>query len=137
MNLLALSHLTADSAMTQKIERTLASAASRMTHASRAAPMMLAALSTYHRGMPQVVLVGDPAASESQALVRAAYASYLPSALIVRVFPAHQQRLASLLPWIGSLPDPNGRPAAYVCRDFACQLPAMTAGELALQLKAL
>ena len=137
MNLLTLSHLTADPAMTQKIERTLAGVASLAAQASRAAPMMLAALSTYHRGMPQVVLVGDPASEHARTLFRAAHERYLPSALIVPVSPAHQQRLASLLPWVGSLPDPHGRPAAYVCRDFACQLPARTAGELSSQLEAL
>src|SRR5688572_11321794 len=136
LNLLALSHLTADASMTEKIERTLAGVASRAAQAGRAVPMMLAALSTYHAGMPQVVLVGDPAAEDSRALSRAAHGRYLPSALFVPIAPARQQELVTLLPWIGSLSARNGRATAYVCRDFTCQLPALTAVELASQLKA-
>jgi hypothetical protein len=61
LNLLTLSHLTADPAMAQKIERTLAAFAGRAAQMGRAVPMMLSALSTYHAGMPQLVLVGDAA----------------------------------------------------------------------------
>jgi uncharacterized protein YyaL (SSP411 family) len=135
MNLLALSHLTADAAMTEKIERTLGGVASRAAQAGRAVPMMLAALSTYHAGMRQVVLVGDPASDDTGALHRAAHGRYLPSALIVPVVPAHQQQLARLLPWIGSMAARNGRATAYVCQDFACQAPTESADELASQLR--
>jgi uncharacterized protein YyaL (SSP411 family) len=135
MNLLALSHLTADASMTEKIERTLAAVAPRAAQAGRAVPMMLAALSSYHAGMPQVVLVGDPTAVDTRALHRAAHRRYLPSTLFVPVTPAHHERLAALLPWIGSMRPGNGRATAYVCEDFACQAPTQSADELALQLQ--
>ena len=136
MNLMALSHLTADASMTEKIERTLAGVASRAAQAGRAVPMMLAALSTYHAGMPQIVLVGDPAADDTRALSRAAHVRYLPSALFVPVAPARQQELATLLPWIGSLPARDGRATAYVCRDFTCEVGVSSADELASLMKA-
>ena len=135
MNLLALSHLTADASMTEKIERTLAGVASRAAQTGRAVPMMLAALSTYHAGTPQVVLVGDPTTDDSRALSRAAHGRYLPSALFVPVAPARQQELATLLPWIGSLSAPNGRATAYVCHDFTCEAPTQSPDELASLMK--
>jgi uncharacterized protein YyaL (SSP411 family) len=135
INLLALSHLTADASMTEKIERTLAGVASRAAQAGRAVPLMLAALSTYHGGMPQVVLVGDPAADDSRAMSRVAHGRYLPSALIVPVAPAYQEKLATLLPWIGSMPARNGRATAYVCRNFTCEVGVSSAEELASLLK--
>src|SRR5688572_11302738 len=134
LNLLVLSHLTADAAMTGKIERTLAGVASRAAQSGRAVPMMLAALSTYHAGMPQVVLVGDLSTDEGRALQRAAHRQYSPAALVVPVTPAHQQALAELLPWIGSMPARDGRPTAYVCRDFSCQAPTTKPEELAAQM---
>jgi uncharacterized protein YyaL (SSP411 family) len=69
-----------------------------------------------------------------RALCRAAHERYLPSALVVPVAPAHQQELATLLPWIASLPAPNGRAAAYVCRGFTCQAPIQSAEELISRL---
>jgi uncharacterized protein YyaL (SSP411 family) len=133
-NLLLLSHLTADAGMTSRIERTLAGVAARAAQSGRTVPMMLAALSTYHAGMPQVVLVGDLSSDEGCALQRAAYRQYSPAALVVPVTPQHQQALATRLPWIGSMTARDGRPTAYVCRDFSCQAPTTSADELAAQL---
>ena len=47
--------------------------------------MMLAALSTYHAGMPQVVIVGEPGAPDSRALARVVHRRYMPSAVIVPI----------------------------------------------------
>jgi uncharacterized protein len=134
MNLLLLSHLTADAAMTNKIERTLGAFASRAAQMGRAVPMMLAALSTYHSGMPQVVIVGDGASEEMRALRRAAHARYVPSALVVPVSMADRPTLARLLPWIDSMQPRDARATAYVCRDFTCRAPTTSAEELTLQL---
>jgi hypothetical protein len=134
LNLLSLSHLTGDQEMAARIERTLGSFASRAAQMGRAIPMMLAALSTYHAGMPQVVVAGDPAADDTRLLRRATYRQYRPSAIVVPVAPTHQDALARLLPWIGGMGMREGRAAAYVCRDFACQSPTSSAEGLASQL---
>ncbi len=59
MNLLVLSHLGVGD-FSDQITRTLGAFASRLAQSGRAAPMMLAALSTYHAGTPQLVIAGDP-----------------------------------------------------------------------------
>jgi uncharacterized protein YyaL (SSP411 family) len=97
--------------------------------------MMLAALSTYHAGMPQVVIAGDPDADDTRALMRAAHRQYAPSAVVVPVAPRHQPAIAALLPWVGSLAPRDRRATAYVCRDFACQAPTTSPAELASQLQ--
>jgi uncharacterized protein YyaL (SSP411 family) len=134
LNLLALAHLTGDAAMTQKIERTLAAFAPRLTHQGRAVPMMLAALSTYHAGMPQIVIAGDDTASDTRALTQVIRRRYLPTAVTVTVDPKHRDGLGRLLPWIVAMGPRDGRAAAYVCRDFACQAPAISPDDLARQL---
>ena len=134
INLLALSHLTGDDSMAEKIERTFGAFASRAAQIGRAIPMMMTALSTYHSGMPQVVLAGDPSASDTQTLTRAAYRRYMPTALIIPLTSRHREHVGRLLPWIGAMQPRNGRATAYVCRDFACQAPATSAEELVAQL---
>jgi uncharacterized protein YyaL (SSP411 family) len=134
LNLLALSHLTADAAMTERIEQTLGVFGTRASQFGRAVPMMLAALSTYHAGMPQVVLVGDPQAQETRMLARGARQHYVPAALIVPLAPRHRDALARLLPWTSGMQPRDGHPTAYMCRDFTCQAPTTSPAELAAQL---
>jgi hypothetical protein len=136
LNLLVLSHLTDDAAMRDRIERTLGVFGSRAAQMGRAVPMMLAALSTYHAGVPQIVLVGDPESPDTKALGNAVRRRYLPAAVVVPVRPAHQERLATLLPWTRSMRSRDGRATAYLCRAFACQAPTIDPAELARQLDA-
>ena len=58
-NLLLLAHLTGDHTYRARIEQTLGGAHVRVVGAGRSVPMMLVALSTWHAGVQQVVLVGS------------------------------------------------------------------------------
>jgi uncharacterized protein YyaL (SSP411 family) len=81
-----------------------------------------------------LTLVGDPGDSRTQALVRAAYGSYLPERRLVLKDPTHAVSLEELLPWTGAYSQSGEAPAAYLCRDFTC-LPAITdPGELTAKL---
>jgi len=66
------------------------------------------------------------------AIVRAAY---MPTAIVITVLPQHRDALARLLPWVASMKAVDGNATAYVCRDFACQVPATSAGQLEDQLR--
>jgi len=134
LNLLALSHLTADPGMAEKIEKTFGAFAERLTQLGRAVPMMLAALSTYHAGVPQVVVSGPSDRDDTRALVDVVRSRYLPNAVVLRVDPRRQAEMATLLPWIEAMGMREGRATAYVCREFACQAPATDASALAAQL---
>ncbi|MBI4262824.1 MAG: thioredoxin domain-containing protein [Acidobacteria bacterium] len=137
LNLLTLSHLTDEASLSEKIERTFGMFASRASTEGRTVPMLLAALSAYHAGVPQVAIAGDPAADDTGALVDVVRRRYLPPAVFLPVLPAYQEALARLLPWTAALRMREGRATAYVCRDFACQAPTTSAEELASQLDAL
>jgi hypothetical protein len=96
--------------------------------------MMLAALSMYHAGLPQVVLVGDPKTGEFHALRGSLQHIYRPTAIVVTMMPQHREALTRLLPWTAAMREVDGHAAAYVCRGFSCQLPATSANELIAQL---
>jgi uncharacterized protein YyaL (SSP411 family) len=138
LNLLALAHLASDdgrtrddiAGLTGRIERVFGSFAPRLAGAGRAVPMMLAALSTYHTGMPQVVITGPPEREDTRALHDVVRSRYLPTTLTVRVDPARHADLARVLPWIEPMAMRDRRATAYVCREFACQEPATTAAAL-------
>ncbi len=121
LNLLTLSHLTADPVMAGRIERTLAAFAGRAAQMGRAVPMMLSALSAYHSGMPQLVVVGDERGA--RALLEVARERYHPTAVVVRIDPAGAEALGRLLPWTSGMTMRDGQATAYLCRDFACDAP--------------
>jgi uncharacterized protein YyaL (SSP411 family) len=131
LNLLALSHLSGNAGAAEKVERTLALFRS---HLGRAVPMMLAALSTYHAGVPQVVIAGEPDAADTQALLDALRVSYRPSWVVVPAFGQHRSGLERVLPWMSGMTARDGRATAYVCRDFTCRAPVHTAEALVAQL---
>ena len=99
--------------------------------------MMLAALSIYHAGMPQVAIVGPHERDDTRALRGVVRATYLPAAVQVLVDPSSQAALARSLPWIGPLTMRDGRSTAYVCQNFVCNAPVTEAGELQRQLAAM
>ena len=70
------------------------------------------------------MVVGERGRPETDALWRAANARYRPFAVVFPVSPGPaQQALASYLPWAGAMTTRSGQPAAYVCRNFACEAP--------------
>jgi uncharacterized protein YyaL (SSP411 family) len=135
MNLLTLSHLTTRS-FSEEIETTLGVFGPRLSQSGRVAPMMLAALSAYHSGTPQLIVVGDPSAQDTRALYEVVRRRYLPTAVIVPLIEAQRGRLSELLPWTASMRPLDGRATAYLCRDFACESPTTDAGELAASFSA-
>jgi uncharacterized protein len=142
LNLLALAHLSPEPAAESlepkdQIDLTLGNFASRAAQSGRIVPMMLAALSTYHAGMPQVVLVGDGAAGDMQALLDVVRRRYLPTAITVPVGSSNRERLDRVLPWMAAMTARDGRPTAYVCRDFSCQAPTTDREDLDRQLRVL
>jgi hypothetical protein len=135
-NLIVLAHLTDDGVFRQRIDRTFGGAAARIAGAGRSVPMMLAALSAWHAGVQQVVLVGTGDDESMRKLSRVVAQRYLPFAVTVPVEPGPQQeRLARVVPLIGAMSERDGRPTAYVCRDFTCQAPTSDLDELAAQLQ--
>jgi uncharacterized protein YyaL (SSP411 family) len=68
--------------------------------------------------------VGPRASAETGALWRAVHRSYRPFATMLLVEPGQrQEQLAARMPWTGAMAMVDGRPAAYVCRNFTCEAP--------------
>jgi uncharacterized protein YyaL (SSP411 family) len=135
LNLLTLAHLTNESALFDRIDRTLKMFGPRIGQVARAVPMMMAALSTSHAQVAQVVIVGEPGEQATLDLMREATAKYDPFSVIVPVQPGSlQAQLARMLPFIEALEMRNGRATAYVCRNFTCSEPTTDAAGLAERL---
>jgi uncharacterized protein YyaL (SSP411 family) len=85
-------------------------------------------------GQPfEVAIIGDPTQPETRALLRVVQASYLPNRVLALRRP-EDEIAASIVPLLAERSLVDGHPAAYVCRNFACQRPVTTPQELASQL---
>ncbi|MDP8989432.1 MAG: thioredoxin domain-containing protein [Acidobacteriota bacterium] len=116
MLLLRLARMTDRADFRAAAEHTLRAFASRMEEAGTGVPQMLVAHS-FALGRPrEIVLAGsrdDPAMIEMLAAIRR---RFLPGAVILRV-----EQSARPMPAL------NGVPTAYVCENFACNLPVTSA----------
>ncbi len=121
LNLIVLSHLHAEPAWTDRIERTLKLYGPRLEQLGRAVPMMASALATYASGVEHVVVVGD--GEKADALLDVATLRYRPFSITLGLTSSVQHELTTVAPFLASLDLWDGQPAAYVCRDFACRTP--------------
>jgi uncharacterized protein YyaL (SSP411 family) len=134
LNLLTLSHLSEDhaAAWSQKIDETLRLFAQRLEQAGRAVPMMAAALSAHAAGPQQIVIIGE---GDDAALIRAVANRYLPFATTLALTEERRLQIGGALPHIGAMKRVNGKPTAYICRDFTCGPPATSVEELEQALR--
>jgi hypothetical protein len=88
----------------------------------------------------EIAIAGDPGAADTQALlavVRSGYRAHQVVAVGVparTVDAAEPAEPAEAVPLLADRPLFDGRPTAYVCRGFACDLPVNDAAALAAQL---
>ena len=82
----------------------------------------------------EVVLAGDPSATDTRDMAQALRRAFVPNKVVL-FRPAGVQRpeIAELAPFTLHQTSVDGRATAYVCRDYACQLP-VTDSEKMLRL---
>jgi uncharacterized protein YyaL (SSP411 family) len=80
----------------------------------------------------EVAIVGDPADAATQALLAEVRRRYLPHTVLALKRPGDE----SVLPLLQGRDLVDGRPAAYVCTNYACRLPVTDAEALAQLLDA-
>lgn len=100
-----------------------------------AMPQMLCALELALEPPRHVVIAGDPASAEFQALAAVLHERLGPRRSLLAADGGEGQRwLAESAPWIAAMTPREGRPTAYVCEEFACQAPVSTPEALRRQL---
>lgn len=98
------------------------------------AMILLAGLAAESAG-PDVVITGDRSDAETAAMIAAAQQAYAPHGTILFV-PAGDEGAAMREKWphVADKGVVDGKPTAYVCRDFACQAPVTSSVALKEQL---
>jgi uncharacterized protein YyaL (SSP411 family) len=100
-----------------------------------ASPLMLTAWRQLKVQSSQVVIAGSPGSDDTDALLAVVHRHYDPARLVMLADGGRNQEfLASHQEFLQSVRPIEGRAAAYVCRNFVCQLPVTEPEDLAYQL---
>lgn len=138
LNLLRLSHLLGDSALSEKAERTLKTLAGQMQQSPLATPMGLVALDAYLSPAEQIVIVGKKAAPETRKMLETVWEKFLPGAVWALIDDEPNRGFfAKQAEFYGSVQAIDGKPTAYVCKNFICNLPTADLAVFRKQLAAL
>jgi uncharacterized protein YyaL (SSP411 family) len=95
---------------------------------------LLCGIEAWHQGFEEIAIVGAAGDPGTDSLLRAVYGLYVPNKVVVRLDPADQQ-MPKAMPLLSGKTPIDGRSAAYVCRNYACQRPATDPEELRAQLQ--
>ncbi len=126
--LLRLAHVTGREDFGESARGTLKAFSGRLAPVGIALPQMLVAW-MYAGGAPrQVVLVGS--LPETAAMLKAVRSRFLPGAAVLVVDEHSRAVLSRYMPTLSDMQAVDGRATAYVCENFACQLPTTDEAKL-------
>ena len=94
---------------------------------------LLAGVEALHEGFAEIAVIGSPEDPATKALIEVVYNRYLPNKVVAQFNPA-DQKLPEKMQLLQGRALIDGKPAAYVCRDFVCREPVTNAEDLARQL---
>jgi uncharacterized protein YyaL (SSP411 family) len=138
LNLLRLAQFRDDPAAAgaKRARKTIDTFATTLSHFPSAMPLMLVALN-YSLSKPrQIVIAGKKDAPETKALVKEVHRHFLPNTILFLADGAEDQKyLGEKNEAIRAMSPIDGKPAAYVCENFACKAPVTDARQLAGLLK--
>jgi uncharacterized protein YyaL (SSP411 family) len=112
-------------------QRTIEAFRAQWSGVPHAMPQMLCALELALDAPRHVVLAGDPATKEFQALVTVFFEKLRPFRGLAAVTnDADRAWWQPRAPWLAEMKPLNGIATAYVCEEFACQAPVTSPEDL-------
>jgi uncharacterized protein YyaL (SSP411 family) len=106
-----------------------------MARHPRAFGQALSALDAYLPSTKEIVIVGDPQKAATQSLLEKVHGRYLPNKVLVVAHPDQADELSQRIPLLAGRTQIDGFATAYVCENYACQLPVTELQALRAQLE--
>jgi uncharacterized protein YyaL (SSP411 family) len=131
LNLLRLAQIKDAPECAERAKKTIAAFSDRLTQSPTTLPQMLVALDASLAKPRQIVIAGPRDAAATHALLREVHTHFLPDKILLFADGgAGQQWLGERLEFLRTVAPLDGKPAAYVCENFVCQLPTSDAVKL-------
>jgi uncharacterized protein YyaL (SSP411 family) len=135
LNLLRLGRLTADAELENRALAIETAFADRVRKVPSAHTQLLAAVDFRLGPSREVVIVGEPGGSDTEALLGALRGRFEPGTVVL-FRPAGEDggEVTRLAPFAEEMREIGGRASAYVCRDYACERPVTAQADLQAML---
>jgi len=131
LNLLRLAQVRNDSGFYERAEKTINAFSPQIGHYASAMPQMLVALACSLGKPRQIVVAGPRDSAETRALLREVHRQFLPNKILLLADGSDGQKyLEEKLEALRAMKPMEGKSAAYVCENFACQAPVTNAKAL-------
>ncbi|HEY6191162.1 MAG TPA: thioredoxin domain-containing protein [Bacteroidota bacterium] len=125
LNLLRLAQMTDSKDLRSRAEKTIAAFGARIRATPEALPEMLVALDWSLATPKEIVIAGDWGGEETKRLLAEVHSHFVPVRVLLLADGGTDQReLASYLPFISGIKPEPGKATAYICENYACQLPS-------------
>jgi len=93
-------------------------------------PQVMIALDFYYGPSKEIVIAGDPEAEDTQAMLAAIRKPFLPNKVVLVRPEGDSPEITKLAPYTASQMARDGKATAYVCENFACNLPTTDVAEM-------
>ena len=124
LNLLRLAHMTDNSEWRKLAGQTMATFGTRLGHVPESAPQMLVALEWSLSTPKEIIIAGNVASDDTRALLSEIHHRYLPTKVVLLLdSEASRSRITQFLPVAEQMRKLEGKATAYICENYACQLP--------------
>jgi uncharacterized protein YyaL (SSP411 family) len=122
LNLLRLAQMTGEEAFAEFGRRTIGAFGEQLRRMPTAMPQMLVAFKFAMAKPRQIVIAADP--GQAGELLRRIHSLFIPNkVLLLADGDESQERLGTRRPFLKTIAQIEGKPSAYVCENFSCQLP--------------
>jgi hypothetical protein len=121
--LVRMARVTQDQDLESLLERLMRAFANEAGQLPSAFPQFMVAVDWWLGPSQEIVIAGDQAAPDTQALLEVVRTRFLPRAAILLHPPKQGSGIERLVPFISAQLPLDGRATAYVCERGACQLP--------------
>jgi hypothetical protein len=129
LNLLRLSQMLDKKEWWDMAEQTLRLFGNRLQSAPHAMPQMLAAIDFSLDKPKQIIIAGKPNAPDTRVMLRAVHERFIPNKILLLADgDKGQAYLGKSLPFIESMAMIDSKATAYICENYACQLPTTEVG---------
>ena len=123
LNLLKLAHLTGDMAFADDAEKVGQAFSEAAKQSPAGYTMLLCAVDFATGDTQEIVVAGDREDQRTRQFIDAIHHRFLPNAVVVLRPQNNAESVFELIPYSKDLTPKDGRPAVYICRNFACELP--------------
>tara|TARA_R110002096_G_scaffold54517_20_gene140679 strand:- start:10710 stop:12887 length:2178 start_codon:yes stop_codon:yes gene_type:complete len=123
LNLVRLHRITARPEFEERFHALIQGFGKQIAQSPSSFPLVMTAIDFQHGSSKEIVVTGDLAAPDTQAMLAAIRTPFLPNKVVVFRSPGEESPITKLAPYTESQLPIDGNATAYVCENFACHLP--------------